>query len=110
RPPRDHGPAESRLVARLGGSHRCPGGRGPGAPRGRRPGQPSPRRSGARLPGVEMVGLPEAAVRESAARVRAALAAAGEKFPHDRRITVHLAPAELRKSGAALDLPIAVAL
>jgi magnesium chelatase family protein len=41
--------------------------------------------------------------------VRAALAGAGEKFP-DRRITVHLAPAELRKSGAALDLPIAVAL
>ncbi len=61
------------------------------------------------LPRVEIVGLPEAAVRESAARVRAALAAAGEKFP-DRRITVHLAPAELRKSGAALDLPIAVAL
>jgi magnesium chelatase family protein len=62
------------------------------------------------LPRMEIVGLPEAAVRESAARVRAALAAAGEQYPHDRRITVHLAPAELRKSGAALDLPIAVAL
>jgi magnesium chelatase family protein len=66
-------------------------------------------RISSQLPRVEIVGLPEAAVRESAARVRAALAAAGERFP-DRRITVHLAPAELRKSGAALDLPIAVAL
>jgi magnesium chelatase family protein len=66
-------------------------------------------RISSQLPRMEIVGLPEAAVRESAARVRAALAAAGEKFP-DRRITVHLAPAELRKSGAALDLPIAVAL
>ncbi len=66
-------------------------------------------RISSQLPRVEIVGLPEAAVRESAARVRAALAAAGEKFP-DRRVTIHLAPAELRKSGAALDLPIAVAL
>jgi magnesium chelatase family protein len=66
-------------------------------------------RISSQLPRVEIVGLPEAAVRESAARVRAALAAAGERFP-DRRVTVHLAPAELRKSGAALDLPIAVAL
>ena len=66
-------------------------------------------RISSQLPRVEIVGLAEAAVRESAARVRAALAAAGEKFP-DRRVTVHLAPAELRKSGAALDLPIAVAL
>jgi magnesium chelatase family protein len=66
-------------------------------------------RISSQLPRVEIVGLPEAAVRESAARVRAALAAAGEKFP-DRRVTVHLAPAELRKSGAGLDLPIAVAL
>jgi magnesium chelatase family protein len=66
-------------------------------------------RISSQLPRVEIVGLPEAAVRESAARVRAALAASGEKFP-ERRITIHLAPAELRKSGAALDLPIAVAL
>ena len=66
-------------------------------------------RISSQLPRVEIVGLPEAAVRESAARVRAALGSAGEKFP-DRRVTVHLAPAELRKSGAGLDLPIAVAL
>ena len=65
-------------------------------------------RISSQLPRMEIVGLPEAAVRESAARVRAALVAAGEKFP-EHRVTVHLAPAELRKSGAALDLPIAVA-
>ena len=66
-------------------------------------------RISSQLPRVDIVGLPGAAVRESAARVRAALVAAGEKFP-DRRVTIHLAPAELRKSGAALDLPIAVGL
>ena len=59
------------------------------------------------LPRVDVVGLPEAAVRESAARVRAAVAAAGHRFP-ERRVTVNLAPASLRKSGAGLDLPIAV--
>ena len=61
------------------------------------------------LPRVDIVGLPEAAVRESVARVRAAIVSAGRSFP-DRRITVNLAPANLRKSGAALDLPIAVAI
>lgn len=53
------------------------------------------------------MGLPEAAVRESAARVRAAIAAIGRRFP-DRRVTINLAPAELRKSGTGLDLPIAL--
>jgi magnesium chelatase family protein len=61
------------------------------------------------LPRVDIVGLPEAAVRESAARVRAAIAATGQRFP-DRRVTINLAPAELRKSGAALDLPIAIGI
>jgi magnesium chelatase family protein len=61
------------------------------------------------LPRVDVVGLPEAAVRESAARVRAAIGAAGLAFP-ERRITVNLAPASLRKSGAGLDLPIAVGI
>ncbi len=61
------------------------------------------------LPRVDIVGLPEAAVRESAARVRAAVGAVGLRFP-DRRVTVNLAPAELRKSGAALDLPIAIGI
>jgi len=66
-------------------------------------------RISSQLPRVDIVGLPEAAVRESAARVRAALAAMGEKFP-DRRVTVNLAPAGLKKSGAGLDLPIAVGI
>jgi magnesium chelatase family protein len=61
------------------------------------------------LPRVEVVGLPEAAVRESAARVRAAIAASGHRFP-DRRVTVNLAPASVRKGGAGLDLPIAVGI
>lgn len=66
-------------------------------------------RISSQLPRVDVVGLPEAAVRESAARVRAAVAASGEAFP-DRRVTVNLAPAGVRKSGPGLDLPIAVAL
>jgi magnesium chelatase family protein len=63
----------------------------------------------AQLPRVDVVGLAEAAVRESAARVRAAIAAVGHRFP-DRRITVNLAPATLRKTGAGLDLPIAIGI
>ncbi len=61
------------------------------------------------LPRVDIVGLPEAAVRESASRVRAAVGSIGAAFP-DRRVTVSLAPASLRKSGAGLDLPIAIAI
>ena len=66
-------------------------------------------RASAQLPRIEIVGLPEAAVRESAARVRAAVSASGHKIP-DRRLTVNLAPAALRKHGAGLDLPIAVGI
>ena len=64
-------------------------------------------RISSQLPRVEIVGLPEAAVRESISRIRGAIAATGLNFP-DRRVTVNLAPAELRKSGAGLDLPIAI--
>jgi magnesium chelatase family protein len=66
-------------------------------------------RISSQLPRVDVVGLPAAAVRESAARVRSAIQATGLAFP-ERRVTVNLAPAELRKTGAALDLPIAVAI
>jgi magnesium chelatase family protein len=66
-------------------------------------------RISSQLPRVDIVGLPALAVRESAARVRAAIQASGLRFP-DRRVTVNLAPAELRKTGAGLDLPIAVAV
>jgi magnesium chelatase family protein len=59
------------------------------------------------LPGLLMVGLPDAAVRESAERVRAAIKNSGQVFP-SKRFTVNLAPADLRKEGPAYDLPIAV--
>jgi magnesium chelatase family protein len=66
-------------------------------------------RISSQLPCVDVVGLPEAAVRESISRIRGAIAASGLPFP-DRRVTVNLAPAELRKNGAGLDLPIAIAI
>jgi len=66
-------------------------------------------RLSSQLPRVDVVGLPEAAVRESTSRIRGAIAATGTSFP-DRRVTVNLAPAELRKLGAGLDLPIAIAV
>jgi magnesium chelatase family protein len=66
-------------------------------------------RVSSQLPRVDLVGLPEASVRESAARVRAAIASVGLPFP-ERRVTVNLAPAALRKSGAGLDLPIAIGI
>jgi magnesium chelatase family protein len=61
------------------------------------------------LPGFDVVGLPETAVRESRVRVRAALTNCGFELP-PRRVTLSLAPADLRKRGAALDLAVAVAL
>ena len=61
------------------------------------------------LPHFATVGLPDSAVRESRERVRSAIRNAGFKFPHDR-ITVNLAPAGLRKEGAAFDLPIALGI
>lgn len=66
-------------------------------------------RLSSQLPRIDIVGLPEKAVRESAARVRAAIASTGHRFP-DRRTTVSLAPAGLRKAGSGLDLPIAVGI
>ncbi|MHB1710946.1 MAG: YifB family Mg chelatase-like AAA ATPase [Acidimicrobiales bacterium] len=61
------------------------------------------------LPGFTVVGLPDAAVRESRDRVRAALLSSGLPWPL-RRVTVNLAPSGVRKGGAGLDLPIAVGL
>ena len=61
------------------------------------------------LPSWNMVGLPEAAVRESRDRVRAALLNAGFEFPL-RHITVNLAPADKRKDGTHFDLPVAISL
>lgn len=61
------------------------------------------------LPGLSIVGLPEAAVKESKDRVRAALLNSGFDFPA-RRITVNLAPADLPKEGGRFDLPIALGI
>ncbi|CAM3485369.1 YifB family Mg chelatase-like AAA ATPase [Halomonas lysinitropha] len=61
------------------------------------------------LPGMTLVGLPEAAVKESRERVRSALVNAGFDFPL-RRITLNLAPADLPKEGGRFDLPIALGL
>ena len=57
------------------------------------------------LPGFDVVGLPDTAVKESRERVRAAVKNCGAKFPVSR-ITVNLAPARLRKEGTVYDLPI----
>jgi magnesium chelatase family protein len=61
------------------------------------------------LPGFTVVGLPDASCREARDRVRAALLSSGHDWP-SRRITVNLAPTEVPKSGAALDLAIAVGI
>lgn len=61
------------------------------------------------IPGFTVVGLPDAACRESRDRVRASLLSSGLTWPL-RRVTVNLAPSGVRKGGPGLDLPIAVAL
>lgn len=60
-------------------------------------------------PGFALVGLAATSVKEARERVRSAIKNSGLEFP-TRRLTVNLAPAELRKEGTALDLPIAVAI
>ena len=61
------------------------------------------------LPGFTVVGLPDAACRESRDRVRAAWISSGPKWPQ-QRMTVNLAPSSVRKGGAGVDLAIAVGL
>ena len=61
------------------------------------------------LPAFTIVGLPDTAVQESRERVRAAIRNSGYQFPM-KRITVNLAPADLRKEGPAYDLPIAIGI
>jgi magnesium chelatase family protein len=61
------------------------------------------------LPGFVTVGLPDAAVRESKERVRAALKNCGYEFP-SRKLTINLAPADRRKEGSSYDLPICLGL
>src|SRR5512139_13000 len=61
------------------------------------------------MPVFTMVGLPDTSVRESRDRVRSAIRNSGFEFPA-HRITVNLAPADVRKAGAAFDLPIALGI
>ncbi|MGE3488445.1 MAG: YifB family Mg chelatase-like AAA ATPase [Vicinamibacterales bacterium] len=61
------------------------------------------------LPHFQLVGLPDASVRESRDRVRAAIRNSGFEFPA-HRITINLAPGDVRKAGPAFDLPIALGL
>ena len=65
--------------------------------------------AGGQLASFATVGLPEAAVKESKDRVSAAIKNAGFTFPF-KRITVNLAPADVRKSGTAFDLPMAIGI
>jgi magnesium chelatase family protein len=61
------------------------------------------------MPVFNMVGLPDASVRESRDRVRTAIRNSGFQFP-EHRITVNLAPADVRKAGSSFDLPIALGI
>lgn len=61
------------------------------------------------IPGIEIVGLPDGAVRESRERVRVAVRNSGYRFPQER-VLINLAPADVRKEGASFDLALALAL
>lgn len=61
------------------------------------------------IPSISVVGLPQSAVREGRDRVRAALETMGRSLPA-RRVTVNLAPADLKKEGSGFDLPLALGL
>jgi magnesium chelatase family protein len=61
------------------------------------------------IPDFVIVGLPDAAVRESRERVKTALKNCGYKFP-SRKVIINLAPADRRKEGSSFDLPIALGL
>lgn len=62
------------------------------------------------LPNFMLVGLAETEVKEARERVRSALQTCGLQFPHNKRITVNLAPADLPKDGGRFDLPIALGI
>src|SRR5579872_2161316 len=61
------------------------------------------------FPGFQIVGLPDAAVNESRERVRAAVKNSGLHFP-TTKITVNLAPADIKKEGPIFDLPVAIGI
>ena len=61
------------------------------------------------LPGIDIVGLPDSAVKEAKERVRVAIKNSGFYFPV-QRILINLAPAAIKKEGACFDLPIALGI
>src|SRR5215472_14456343 len=69
----------------------------------------TPKSGDSQIPIFTMVGLPDPAVRESRERIRAAINNCGYFFPI-HRVTVNLAPANVKKEGSSFDLPIAVGL
>ncbi|MGH9823227.1 MAG: magnesium chelatase domain-containing protein [Blastocatellia bacterium] len=69
----------------------------------------TPRPGDSQVPMFTMVGLPDAAVRESRERIRAAINNCGFFFPI-HRVTVNLAPADIKKEGSSFDLPIAIGI
>ncbi len=69
----------------------------------------TPRAGDSMTPAFTMVGLPDAAVRESRERIRAAINNCGFFFPI-HRVTVNLAPADVKKEGSSFDLPIAIGI
>ena len=60
-------------------------------------------------PGIVVVGLPDTAVQESKERVRTAIRNSGGRIPHGK-VTINLAPADLKKAGPTYDLPIALGI
>jgi len=62
------------------------------------------------LPSFTLVGLADVEVKEARERVRSALQNCGLEFPHNKRITVNLAPADLPKDSGRFDLPIAIGI
>ena len=61
------------------------------------------------IPGIDIVGLPDAAIRESRERIRVSVRNAGFRFPQDR-VLVNLAPGDVKKAGSHFDLPIAISI
>ncbi len=62
------------------------------------------------IPGITIVGLPDNAVKESRERIRFAIKNGGFDFPYKSRVLVNLSPADVKKEGSSLDLPVAAAL
>ena len=65
--------------------------------------------TGGGLPGINIVGLPDTAIKESRDRIKSAIRNSGFSFP-TRKITINLAPADIRKEGSSFDLPIALSV